>query len=164
MWKDIKNWENLYEVNEYGDVRNKKTQQLIVGDINSAGYYRVCLYCKSHIPSKQRFFRHRLVAEHFISNPLNLPEVNHIDNNKSHNYVSNLEWVTRKENELHSRKFGNKEYKPFKVIFNNNECKIYDTQQELAKDLNVTKTTIRFWLQKKNKGYLKYNIKTIEYI
>lgn len=109
------------------------------------------MYCKSHIPSKQRFFRHRLVAEHFISNPLNLPEVNHIDNNKSHNYVSNLEWVTRKENELHSRKFGNKEYKPFKVIFNNNECKIYDTQQELAKDLNVTKTTIRFWLQKKIK-------------
>ena len=38
MWKDIKDWEELYEVSDSGDVRNKQTKHLIVGDINSAGY------------------------------------------------------------------------------------------------------------------------------
>nr|DAF58691.1 MAG TPA: NUMOD4 motif protein [Siphoviridae sp. ctxMM9] len=55
MWKDIPEWEDYYEVNENGEVRNKITKKLIVGDINNAGYYRVCLY---HKPRKQRFFRH----------------------------------------------------------------------------------------------------------
>lgn len=56
MWKDIKNWELYYEVNEFGEVRNKITQKLLLGDINSSGYKRVCLYNKNHIPQKQRFF------------------------------------------------------------------------------------------------------------
>ena len=46
MWKDIPEWEDYYEVNENGEVRNKITNKLIVGDINNAGYYRVCLYHK----------------------------------------------------------------------------------------------------------------------
>ena len=41
MWKDIPNWD-LYEINENGDIRNKKTQKLIIGFINNAGYSRVC--------------------------------------------------------------------------------------------------------------------------
>ena len=62
IWKDIKNWEEFYEVNEFGDVRNKITKRFLIGDINSSGYYRVCLYNKTHFPEKERFFRHRLVA------------------------------------------------------------------------------------------------------
>lgn len=125
MWKDIKGWEDFYEINDYGEVRNKLTMRLIIGDKNSTGYSRVCLYNKSHIPNKQRFFRHRLVAEHFIPNPLNLPEVNHKDANIDHNYLSNLEWVTKKENELHSRIFGSKEYKPFRVLYKSGDIKFF---------------------------------------
>ena len=77
MWKDIKNWENIYQINDSGDVRNKITGNIIKGDRNSSGYFRVCLYDKNHIPEKQRFFRHRLVAEHFIPNPFGYQEVNH---------------------------------------------------------------------------------------
>ena len=120
MWKDIKNWENIYQISDSGDVRNKITGNIIKGDRNSSGYFRVCLYDKNHIPEKQRFFRHRLVAEHFIPNPFGYQEVNHKDHNLEHNYVSNLEWCTRNDNELDSRMFGTKKYRPFKVIFKNN--------------------------------------------
>ena len=94
MWKTIPDWEN-YEVNEYGEVRNKSTQKLIIGDINNAGYQRVCLY---NSPAKKRFFRHRLVAELFLENPNEDQEVNHIDGNKNNNHISNLEWSSRASN------------------------------------------------------------------
>lgn len=137
---------------------------MIVGDINSVGYHRVCLYNKQHNPPKQRFFRHRLVAEHFIPNPDNLPEVNHKDCNINHNYKSNLEWSSRRYNELHSRIMGNKEFNPFKVEYNNGEIVNYNTKSELASILNVAPQTVKLWLHGKNKGYKKYNIKNIEYI
>lgn len=164
MWKDIKNWENNYQISDSGDVRNIITGNIIKGDINSDGYLRVCLYNKNHIPPKQRFFRHRLVAQHFIPNPLNLPEVNHKDHILEHNYVSNLEWCTKDENELDSRMFGSKLYRPYKVIFKNNDIKIYDTKPQLAKELNVTRGLIGKWLRKENFTYKNYNIKSIEYI
>ena len=56
MWKDIIGWEKYYEINEHGDVRNKLTKHLVIGDKNSVGYMRVCLYNKNHNPKKQRFF------------------------------------------------------------------------------------------------------------
>lgn len=124
---------------------------MIVGDVNSAGYHRVCLYNKQHNPSKQRFFRHRLVAEHFIPNPDGLPEVNHKDCNIDHNYKSNLEWSTRKYNELHSRVMSNKEFNPFKVEYNNGEIANYNTKSELASILNVSPQSVKFWLQEKIK-------------
>lgn len=164
MWKDIKGWESFYEVNDSGEVRNKLTMRLIIGDKNSTGYSRVCLYNKNHVPNKQRFFRHRLVAEHFIPNPLKLPEVNHKDANINHNYVSNLEWVTKKENELHSRIFGSKEYKPFSVTYANGDVKIFDSKPDLANEIHVTKQAVSGWLHKSNCGFEKYGIINIDYI
>lgn len=52
---------------------------------------------------RKKIFCHRLVAELFIPNPLNLPQVNHIDGNKNNCDISNLEWVSAGENQLHSR-------------------------------------------------------------
>ena len=74
IWKDINGWERYYEINDDGQVRNKINNNLIIGDCNSCGYPRVCLYNKNNNPNKQRFFRHSLVAEHFIANPDNLSD------------------------------------------------------------------------------------------
>lgn len=71
--------------------------------LNRAGYYRVGLVKNG----KTKLFRvHRLVAEAFIPNPLNLPEVNHIDANKTNNAISNLEWVDRQRNIQHAADMG----------------------------------------------------------
>lgn len=164
MWKNIKNWEDYYEISDSGEVRNKRTKHLVIGDKNSCGYYRVCLYNKNNIPSKQRFFRHRLVAEHFIENPNNFQEVNHKDHDLKHNYVSNLEWCTRIENELDSRRYGSKQYKPFKVVYLNGDMKIFDTKPMLATKLNVSRSLIKLWLSKHSKTYTNYGIMSIEYI
>ena len=50
---------------------------------------------------KRDYYLHRLIAETFIENPLNKPQVNHIDNNGLNNNLSNLEWVTNSENQIH---------------------------------------------------------------
>ncbi|MDU6996009.1 MAG: HNH endonuclease [Terrisporobacter othiniensis] len=165
MWKSIIGWEGYYSVNENGDVKNDVNGNLIKGDINSVGYYRVCLYNKNNIPSKQRFFRHRLVAIHFIENTLNLKEVNHIDGDKSNNHKENLEWINRKENELHCRKeINTKEYKPYKVCYLNDDEIIYNVKSDLSNKLNVTTACVKNWLHGKSKGYINYGIKEIKYV
>lgn len=163
MWKDIEGWEDYYEVNEKGEVRNKKTSHLLIGDKNSEGYPRVCLYNKDHTPNKQRFFRHRLVATMFIPNPELLPEVNHINGDINNPSVDNLEWSTKIGNEIHSRKHGNKEYKPFYVIWDDDIKEIFDTKGCLSRRIGITSSMIKFWLHKKSYSYTKYRIKEINY-
>ncbi len=63
------------------------------------GYMHITL---SNNGIRKTFLVHRLVAEHFIHNPNNLSQVNHIDGNKSNNNVNNLEWVTSSDNITHS--------------------------------------------------------------
>lgn len=66
---------------------------------NYRGYYYIDLYDSK---TKCRKYMHRLVAETYIPNPNNLPQVNHIDKDKSNNHVDNLEWVTNQHNAEHS--------------------------------------------------------------
>ena len=165
MWKRIKNWENFYEINENGEIRNIKTNKLIIGDINNAGYPRVCLYhTENGEQIKKRYFRHRLVAQHFIDNPNNLPEVNHKDNNKLNCNVENLEWCTREENERHSHSSGSKPYRPFVVIWTDGNQELFDTSGQLARKIKISTALVRLWLKGTSKTFLKYNIKNIYYI
>lgn len=160
MWKNIPNWE-WYLINEQGEVLNTRTNKYLKGDINNIGYNRVTLYNNKR---KQRFFVHRLVATLFLPNPNNLPEVNHIDDNKNNNNVSNLEWCSRIYNEHAARRTGFKEYKPFKVTFNDGSVKQYEFAPQLAFELNVTKRTIQNYLQGKSKGYRDKGIEKIQYL
>lgn len=95
MWKPIINYENIYEINEYGDIRRINTTHILKPYINNKGYKCISLN-KDGISIK--FLIHRLVAIHFIPNINNYPIVLHIDNNKLNTYYQNLKWGTYSEN------------------------------------------------------------------
>lgn len=97
--KDIKGYEGLYQVSNLGRVKRVKTDRILKGGKNNTGGYLRVDLSKNNTVSPQRV--HRLVAEAFILNPENKPQVNHIDEDKTNNKVSNLEWMTAKENSNH---------------------------------------------------------------
>ncbi len=95
-WKSIAEFPN-YDVSSLGNIRNNKTGKQMKLCVKS-GYYHVCFVNDS---SKKSFKVHRLVALAFIENPEHKMEVNHKDKNKLNNSLSNLEWMTRRENNIH---------------------------------------------------------------
>ena len=94
VWKEINLLPNL-EVSSKGNIRNKADQSLKRLSKAGRGYPTL----KVRIQGKQvQYYIHRLVAQSFIANPLDLPQVDHIDNNKENNCVSNLQWITNRDN------------------------------------------------------------------
>lgn len=164
MWKDIIGWEKYYEISDEGKVRNKLTRHIKVTDRNNCGYHRVTLYNKNNYPQKQRFFVHRLVAVHFINNPNNLEQINHIDSDKNNNCVSNLEWCSARENTTKSFIEGNanKRYRPFKCIFEDETELKCNTTTELIDCIPVlTKSIVLSWFNSGCLSYKKYGIKNV---
>jgi hypothetical protein len=164
MWKDIIGWEKYYEISDEGKVRNKLTRHIKVADRNNCGYHRVTLYNKNNYPKKQRFFVHRLVAIHFINNPNNLEQINHIDSDKNNNCVSNLEWCSARENTTKSFIEGNanKRYRPFKCIFEDGTELKCNTTTELIDYIPVlTKSIVLSWFNSGCLSYKKYGIKNV---
>lgn len=98
IWKDIKGYEGLYEISNYGEVWSVRKQMSLTKKKGSRGYHHISLYKNK---KQKQFTIHRLVATHFIDNPFKKPCVNHIDENKTNNHHSNLEWCTHKENLNH---------------------------------------------------------------
>jgi len=95
-WQTIDAFSN-YDVSNFGNIMNNKTGKILKPSIKS-GYYNISLLNET---SKKTYKVHRLVALAFIENPENKLEVNHKDKNKLNNSVLNLEWMTRKENNIH---------------------------------------------------------------
>ena len=91
---DIKGYEGLYAITEQGEIWSYYLNDF-KSQTDNKGYKYVSLFKNG----KSKFIAvHRLVAQTFIPNPNNLPEVNHIDENKANNNVNNLEWCTQKYN------------------------------------------------------------------
>ena len=116
MWRDIKNYEN-YQVSSLGRIKRKARRQIVndawggtmIRQVTEmiltpvplpTGYLRVFLRREGSKDSKT-FCVHRLVAQAFIPNPENKPQVNHINGVKTENHINNLEWATASENGFH---------------------------------------------------------------
>lgn len=105
MWKrmmyDGIDYGNLYLISDEGNIYGLKSGKIRKKNVNHEGYYFVNISYGSR-QKKKCIKVHRAVAENFLDNPNQLPQVNHIDGNKLNNNVSNLEWVTAKENIKHA--------------------------------------------------------------
>lgn len=113
IWKDIKEYEGLYQVSNLGRVKRLRhkvnsnnggrytSEMYIKSTDNGNGYKKVGL-SKNH--KRKNYYVHRLVAEAFIKNENNFNEINHLDYNRSNNNVENLEWIDRKSNVQYSVK------------------------------------------------------------
>ena len=108
----IEGFEN-YEVSNLGKVRNIKSGRIIKPSLNKNGYLRLWL-CENN--KKKYLYLHRIIATAFIDNSEEKPCVNHIDENKLNNDLSNLEWCTVKENNIHGTRTKRAAEKCFKKV------------------------------------------------
>jgi hypothetical protein len=127
VWKDIQDYEGVYQVSNFGNV---KSLDRIVNKPNGVSYMRkgkLCKQSKSNLGYmtvgftvnnvKVNKYVHRLVAESFITNINNYPQVNHIDCNKTNNRMYNLEWCTNSQNHIHASKNGLNKLHLHRVVY-----------------------------------------------
>ncbi len=108
IWKDIEGYEGLYQISNFGNVKSLertivksdgvvqvRCERIMAKRESTDGYYIAKLNVNNHSKSVAI---HILVAKHFIPNPNNYPEVNHLDCNRKNNRVDNLEWCTHQQN------------------------------------------------------------------
>ena len=115
IWKDKKDYEGHYQVSNCGRVKSIKFgKEIILKQNIRNGYYYVFL-SKNGIVKK--YYVHRLVAEAFIDNPDNLPQINHKDENKLNNSVENLEWCDTKYNVNYGTALTRRTIKKSKIVY-----------------------------------------------
>ena len=137
IWKPVDGFEGYYEISNLGNLRsvdkyirwgrNKGRiryfpSKILSPSINNSGYKIHTLSKPGSKPVCKTI--HRMVATTFIPNPHNLSDVNHIDENKNNNSVDNLEWVSHKENMIHSKSKISKALKGRGLTYDQ-KCMIY---------------------------------------
>ena len=168
VWRDIKDFEGLYQVSNLGRVkslnyRRTSKEQVLKPRPAKSGYVEAALYKNSKCKYIQT---HRLVATAFCENPNNNPQVNHKDGNKQNNKANNLEWCTPSENQRHAFKLGLKKVSG-SALSRKMKIKCVDLDitadsikemQRILFDLGLTKSTCASWLsmvmRQGNKTYL----------
>lgn len=161
--KPINDFEDLYGITENGTIISLRTGRKLK-PFSNGHYLSVRLY-KNSIKIDKRV--HRLIAEAFIPNPQNLPQINHKDGNKLNNNISNLEWCTPSQNQKHAFKTGlqnnhNYENNPCVKLTKENVIQIKNlyqkytrgkyTQKKLAEMHGVTQACISSIIN--NKHYI----------
>lgn len=141
-WKDIEGFEGLYKISDEGHVYSVRCKKLLKLIPNQDGYFEVCL-----ANNGKNVYRRvcRLVAIAFIPNPNNLPQVNHIDENKQNDKVYNLEWCSSKYNVNHGtaikrsrQSYKSKSHKNWRKVICLNDGKVYASVTLCAKAYDGT--------------------------
>ena len=113
VWRDVKGYEGIYQISNYGEVirlmsydsrGHLRNSKILKQSKNKYGYLQLGLHKDG---KEKKYLVHRLVAENFIDNPNNYPEINHKDENKQNNSASNLEWCDR----IYNVNYGNAQIK-----------------------------------------------------
>lgn len=163
-WKDVDGYKGLYQVSNLGRVKSlerlknkgnhkeKVYEKILKIAYNHKGYPITYLYKNGE---RKTISVHRLVAIAFLSNPNNLPQVNHINGIKTDNRPCNLEWCTNEYNQKHAQENGLNHTK--KVLLKN-ECEeyIFKSIQETFRFLNKTPSGHYKKYINTNKKYLNY--------
>lgn len=177
IWKDIDGYEGAYQISNIGNVRSvsriiKRSNgrmftvegRTLKQYTDNCGYKYVCLP-DYNLKRKSRNFRvHRLVANAFIPNPSDKPQINHKDGIKNNNDVLNLEWCTNGENQKHAfknglnhhRRIAGKDNKLSKAIIkcdlNGNEIEQFGSITEASRKCGVSDTNI-IGVAKRKRGH-----------
>lgn len=135
IWKQIEDFQN-YEISNLGRVRSSNrihTHFIMKQIVNKKGYYTVDLFIGKPGKRIQRFRVSRLVACAFIPNPDNLPQVDHINGDKSNNSVENLQWIDPKKNVQKSQSYYYKTWK------NDNPEEVFEFNSRLELEWFITR-------------------------
>lgn len=180
VWKDIKDYEGLYQVSNLGRVKSLKRkvyagrgrmrwqcEKILSNNKTNGNGYKIVSLSKDN--KGQNKYIHRLVAEAFILNPNNYKYINHKDENKGNNYVDNLEFCTAqyniRYNDLNirnSKKMINNpkiSKKIYQLDDNDNIIRIFPSISEASRQLNVSNQAISDCLRGKQKHSAGYKWK-----
>ena len=141
----------------------------MVGNNDTKGYPMVVMFDKHNKPKTPK--RHRLVAEAFLLNPLNKPQVNHKDGDKENNDISNLEWATNSENHAHKMEMGlnvspGGERHGMAILTEEEACCIYMDERPrklIAEEYGVSLATVHSIKGKRNWNYITKGLDAIGY-
>lgn len=139
-WEYVPGYAGRYRVSDQGRVQSMLTGRVLQPTRSGNGYRKVTL-CGGGVKRHRNI--HRLVAEAFIPNPENKPEINHKDGNKANNAADNLEWTDRHGNQLHCRRdLGTWCGAPKKPVVCIETGKEYSSAAEAAQDIGASRSGV----------------------
>lgn len=153
QWKSIEEYKETYEISNFGRVKNIKTRNVLKNRTDKDGYLDIALFKNG---KRKRFKIHRLVAQAFIPNPKNLPQVNHMDEDKQNNRDTNLEWCTNKYNVNYGtnrNRAAEKMSKKIKIIYPDGTFHFCNSISRFSKENHLSKGDIWMVLNGVNKTY-----------